>query len=290
MTNNLKPTTLNGIRSLAKDYKKELECKHSVALNIAAKQAGYENYAHAQKSLSKTTKPVMRTIRPLNSGNLGTLENYHQRSLDKWGDAILKVNPDLSQTVEWTTPHQITEIINHFVGTSMDHAHFPTGGGQDIDHVKLSNERGCIELVIDEGSLHLLKPACLVLEFIEEAPGESFLYLKTKQIKPIEIETDYEDEPSEFHNTRQEVMRVGREHYSRAHWDESYLGYHENGDKIDLPDDAHILVRWEMGNFMIVSKGTLWNGTSKTYDGVHNHLSPSDIRQSILKGIANLAA
>lgn len=290
MTNNLKPTTLNGIRSLAKDLKKELKCKHGAALNIAAKQAGYENYTHAQKQLSQEIAPVMRAISPLSSNKLGKLKEYHQLSLDKWGEAILSVNPNLKQTLEWTSPSQMAEIINLFVGNSMDHAHFPNGGGFDVDHVEVSQEKGCLELVLAHRTRHLFKARRLVLEFIEEAPGESFLYIETKKIKAVDVDTTYIDEPGEFYKTRQEIVRVGHEHYPRAHWDESHLGYDENGDKNELPDNAHILVRWETGNFMIVSKGTLWNGTSKTYGGVHNDLTTPDIREAILKGITDIAA
>jgi len=177
MTDTLKPTTLNGIRSLAKEFKKALGCKHSTALNVAAKQAGYENYTHAQRQFSQTVQPVMRTIRPLNSSKLGKLKDYHQRSLDHWGEAILAVNPELSQTLEWKSPSRIAQVINNFVGGSMDHAHFPTGGGFDIDHVEVSEERGCLEFVLNHGTRHLFRPHRLVLEFIEEAPGETFLFL-----------------------------------------------------------------------------------------------------------------
>lgn len=290
MTKNLKPSTLAGIRSLAKDYKNEHKCKHYVALEFAAKQAGYENYAHAQKSLSNTAKPKMRPIYPLNSDNLGNLKTYHQQSLDRWGQAILNVNPDLSQSLEWTSPQKIAEVINLFVGKSMDHAHFPTGGGQDIDYVELSREKGCLEFVAGGGGTrYLIKPDRLVLEFIEDAPGESFLYLKTKKIKPVQLETSYFDEASVFYKTRQEVLRVGQNHYPRTHWDEHHLGYDINGDSIEVPDYAHILVRFEMGSFMIVSKGTLWNGTSKTYDGIHNTLMPWEIREIIQSGVVNRA-
>lgn len=290
MIKNLKPSTLAGIRSLAKDYKNRRKCKHSVALELAAEQAGYENYAHAQKSLSETEKPKMRPIHPLNSDNLGNLKTYHQQSLDRWGEAILSVNPDLSQSLEWTSPQKIAEVINLFVGKAMDHAHFPTGGGQDIDHIELSREEGCLEFVAGGGSRYLIKPDRLILEFIDEAPGESFLYLKTKKIKPVQLETSYVDEASNFYNTRQEVLRVGQDHYPRAHWDEYHLGHDINGDAIDIPDHAHILVRFEMGSFMIVSKGTLWNGTSKTYSGMHNTLEPSKIKKIIEGVVARKAA
>jgi len=48
----LKPKTLAGIRSLAKDLKKIHRIKHESALELAAKQAGFSDYKHALRILS----------------------------------------------------------------------------------------------------------------------------------------------------------------------------------------------------------------------------------------------
>jgi hypothetical protein len=49
----IKPSTLEGIKRLATHLKKAQSIQHAVALDKAAKQAGYENYRHAFKELSK---------------------------------------------------------------------------------------------------------------------------------------------------------------------------------------------------------------------------------------------
>ncbi|PTU03583.1 hypothetical protein DBR45_06315 [Pseudomonas sp. HMWF031] len=46
------PTTLVGIKRLAKAIKREHEVPHHLALDIAAKKAGYLDYSHAQIVLS----------------------------------------------------------------------------------------------------------------------------------------------------------------------------------------------------------------------------------------------
>jgi len=46
------PTTLVGIKRLAKTIKREHEVPHHLALDIGAKKAGYRDYGHAQKALS----------------------------------------------------------------------------------------------------------------------------------------------------------------------------------------------------------------------------------------------
>lgn len=49
---NLKPKTLTGIKSLAKDLKRLHKLKHEPALDLAAQRAGYSDFKHAQKVLT----------------------------------------------------------------------------------------------------------------------------------------------------------------------------------------------------------------------------------------------
>lgn len=52
-TSELRPTTIQGIKSLAKRLKKDRGITHSEALNAAAVQAGFGNYRHAQNELGE---------------------------------------------------------------------------------------------------------------------------------------------------------------------------------------------------------------------------------------------
>jgi hypothetical protein len=51
LTGNVRPTTLNGVKSLAGDLRKQQNIKHSSALDIAARAANCSNYRNAQKIL-----------------------------------------------------------------------------------------------------------------------------------------------------------------------------------------------------------------------------------------------
>jgi hypothetical protein len=53
---NLKPTTMDGIKSLAKKIKKRDGIQHAKALDAAAFQAGYQNFRHAQNQLRNRMK------------------------------------------------------------------------------------------------------------------------------------------------------------------------------------------------------------------------------------------
>jgi hypothetical protein len=47
----VRPSTIDGIKSLAKSLKREKAIKHAEALNLAAQAAGFNNFAHARRDL-----------------------------------------------------------------------------------------------------------------------------------------------------------------------------------------------------------------------------------------------
>ncbi|SDI50256.1 hypothetical protein SAMN04487926_11840 [Paraburkholderia steynii] len=49
-----KPSTLDGVKRLAKNIKRERNLPHHLALDIAAGEAGYQNIQHAQEQLRAT--------------------------------------------------------------------------------------------------------------------------------------------------------------------------------------------------------------------------------------------
>jgi hypothetical protein len=55
MTDGIKPTTITGIKRLAKGISRERNVSHSTALDRAAVTAGFSNYTHAKRSLDIAT-------------------------------------------------------------------------------------------------------------------------------------------------------------------------------------------------------------------------------------------
>lgn len=49
----IRPSTVDGIKQLAKKIKRERRTTHTEALDVASRQAGYENFVHARRQLSK---------------------------------------------------------------------------------------------------------------------------------------------------------------------------------------------------------------------------------------------
>ena len=48
----IRPSTVDGIKQLAKKIKRERSTTHTEALDAASRQAGYENFVHARRQLS----------------------------------------------------------------------------------------------------------------------------------------------------------------------------------------------------------------------------------------------
>lgn len=49
----VKPKTLSGIKQLAKVIRREQLVKHTKALDMAARQAGYDSYVHAHTTFKE---------------------------------------------------------------------------------------------------------------------------------------------------------------------------------------------------------------------------------------------
>lgn len=56
LSTTVRPSTLDGIKRLAKTIKRDQNCNHSTALNLAAQQAGFSNFKHAQNAI----KPLVQ--------------------------------------------------------------------------------------------------------------------------------------------------------------------------------------------------------------------------------------
>lgn len=75
----------------------------------------------------------------------------------------------------------------------------------------------------------------------------------------------------------EEVVDLGSGRmYPRTVWDRDEL---PNGEA--LPDDTRLAVRVFRGKIMLMTKGSIWNGSRVTYDGRHARMEASDIRSVI---------
>jgi hypothetical protein len=62
------------------------------------------------------------------------------------------------------------------MGKNCNHAYLPTGGGLDLLSVGPSAEPGCLEFMVGDRTVQIMKPRSLTLKRIDTA-GNSFLLL-----------------------------------------------------------------------------------------------------------------
>lgn len=282
MSNNRIPSSLEGIKRLAKKIRRQSSVPHTQALDVASRTAGFENFTHARKQLAQNGVTTHSPDR---------FDDFLNSNRAKWTSVVESVNPDTKPQIVWTGFDEIRRALIPFMGDNFNHAHLPTGGGQDYNTVSAARERDCLEFSIDYWSAHIVRPEKLVLETIQSHPEESFLLLELANLEKSgaydELYRSYDDEDWRRYESwrREDVLDVYGEYFEREYWDRCSLGQDENGDDIPLPEDARTVVRWMNGKILFVSKGSLWNSIPATYDGRHDRMTSSEIRKFIEYGI-----
>lgn len=203
-------------------------------------------------------------------------EEMQARFERDWAESMaMAVGAHPPAHAEWRGVDEIGRVLAAFAGQNKNHAHLPTGGGMDVLEVRPSTtEPGCLELWVTERTVYLVKPELLEFEFIESSPHDSFLLLHLSELKPSGVYENAEN--------YEELLDLGDgEYVERSVWDQGYHGHDERGYELPLPKSARLVIRWFGGKILFVAKGTLWNGSTRTYDGVHNRLTAAEIKAGI---------
>ena len=221
------------------------------------------------------------------------IDEFPERSRAAWDAAVASVSgPGAPATILWRGREEIIQALAPFMGANCNHAHFPTGGGLDFLSVGPSAEPGCLEFMVSDRVVQIMKPRSLTLERVDLA-GNSFLLLELDNLDPSGVYGTDEKEPDRDNNadhaelSSEQLVEVGPADYvSREVWDRGFLDHDENGNEIPIPDDARLAVRWSAGKVLLVAKGSLWNGDPATYDGRHNGMTAAEIRRIIERSLA----
>lgn len=194
----------------------------------------------------------------------------------RWADAITQTLGTSPQAhTEWMGPSPIVGALAPFEGSGRNHVLIPTGGGMDMESVELATfEKGCIEISVSERWVWVIKPRLLEFEYIAEDPHQSFFFLHADTMTPTGV---YEEVEESEH-----VLELSPGDYvSRDIWEQGFVDHDETGREIPIPSSARLVDRWFAGKFMVVAKGSIWNGIPATYDGRHNKMSAAQIREAI---------
>ena len=169
---------------------------------------------------------------------------------------------------------------------AVNHLHFPEGGGHDIKEIKFGREHGTIEFVVNERIAYVTKPLAMTLEYVEAAPAESFIIVELDRLERSDV---YEIDGDACGERRsEELVELSPGLYvERAIWDAGYSGQDKTGRDLPLPSEARLVHRLFDGRLMLVTKGSIWNGSPGTYDGRHDRWSNGQIRMFIERAISS---
>ena len=160
----------------------------------------------------------------------------------------------------WRDRETIVHVLNA-VGTlrAFNHMLFSDHGGLDFKSAEEATEEGCICIADTLGFLYIAKPEFLCLETFGDDYVWSYFLLQFSPLKPILEDGGYghaeylvEDKPGHYVSDRDSVYGV---------YD------YDTGEK--LPEGYRNVIRYLTGTFLIVLKGSPYNGIPATYDGRH---------------------
>ncbi|MGO8036149.1 hypothetical protein [Rhizobium leguminosarum] len=208
-----------------------------------------------------------------------TTNDFQTRSRALWVDTINQFAPDGDATLTWDNIDDIVRILTPFMGSNKNHSHFPTGGGFDFLSVRKSPERGCIEFRVFTGTAIIAKPHRLVLERLASDPAQSFLMLELAELPPS-IDRDEEIDDRIRRRRQEEVLDLGGADYVE----------HGSLDEDEMTETARNVVRLFNGQVMFVTKGSIWNGNSRFYNGIHDTGTHTEVRKLIQEISDRLAA
>ncbi|WP_315927490.1 hypothetical protein [Mesorhizobium sp. SP-1A] len=214
--------------------------------------------------------------------------DFHKRSRSEWISKVDQITHSGDATLSWQHVDDIVSRLDPFMGSNKNHAHLPKGGGFDFLSVSHGREPGCIEFGIFTGTTVVVKPRRLVLERIASDPAESFLMLELDDLEPSG--SNQKDRERSTLRRQEEAIEVGRGKYvGRAAYEDGYF-VDDRGYERELPEDARPVLRLLNGQIMLVTKGSIWNGSSRTYSGLHDGMTTPQIRAVIQQIIDDLAA
>lgn len=203
---------------------------------------------------------------------------YEKINRDRWINAIKEsfgLTPPLSK--QFIDHDSMIHVLTPFMGDELNHILLPDIGGLDIYSIAHSPEPGCLEFNHDCHA-DTFCPSMLSFEYFPESPWNSFFLMETKPLLPCGVY----DNNSEY----EEVCEISPgEYVDINHYETGVLGYDEDHNEIKIPENSRRVSRRMKGKFLIVAKTSFWNMDTSTYDGRHDIMSASEIRNIIQNAI-----
>lgn len=206
------------------------------------------------------------------------MSNFHQRNQQQWFEIQTKLFPAaIPARVIWDDLNDITKVLKTVCSfKNLNHVFLPSGGGLDLADVKLSHEKGCLELDFD--LIHIIKPRRLIFESFGFDPEWNYFRLELDELDPSEVADSIKENNR---SKREDLSELSPGQY----YPFSVLNdrYRSEKDYLITQYSRHV-TRWLTGSFVIFCKRSLYNRASGTYEGGHNRVTTDQFRDNI-KGI-----
>lgn len=153
----------------------------------------------------------------------------------------------------------------------------------DMEGVDYDDAKRILEFYPGGKCAYQARPRRLLFEHFPESPVNSFFLLECSDLEQTGV-------GKATLGNYEEVVELSKAMFApRSVWDQNFVGLDENGYEIPLPPDARLIVRYHTGKFLMVAKASLWNRESATYDGRHNRMAATEIRNTIEIALRRIA-
>lgn len=211
--------------------------------------------------------------------------DFHKRNQQQWFEIQTKLFPtSIPQRVIWDDINDIVKVLKTMCSfNNLNHVFFPTGGGLDLNDIRLAYEENCIEL--DFGSIHIIKPKRLLFESFGDEHQWNYFRIELDCIKRTGLNTDKTAEAYEIEKGREVISELSPGNYFP--YEILNRSYKYKNDYL-FTNFSRLVTRWLKGSFVIFCKRSTYNLTSSTYDGRHNTVSTDEFREYIQKNINHI--
>lgn len=213
-------------------------------------------------------------------------EDFHERNLEQWFEIQSKLFPtSIPKRVVWEDINDIIKVLK-VVCTydNLNHLFMPSGGGLDLEDVRISHEEGCIEL--DFQLIDIIKPKRLLFESFGYDPEWNYFRLEADELEPSGVyKAKKGEDPYEKTHDREEVTQVYPGHYEDYNYLENSYYREQDDYEYERPQGMKHVTRWFRGSFVIFCKRSVYNRTSSTYDGRHNKMTTDEFRDYIQRSV-----
>jgi len=208
------------------------------------------------------------------------VQNFHERMRREWFEMQTRIFPSaMPERVIWTSREDILKILRATCSTAyLNHVFFPISGGLDLLDVRLSHEKGCLEL--DFQVLEVVRPKRLIFESFGHDPEWNYFRLELDELKPTDFPSQFENSEKRVNDYYEDITELAPGNYF------PYSALTSDRKDYLINSYGRRIRRRFKGNYVIFGKRSTYNLISNTYDGGHDKLTADQFRH-LIAGVIN---